>query len=184
MAAVAASSCVRPACAAFAPPAAHKSPARAVSFACSSSVQLRDCSRLVRNGNRMTTLGLGVRGLRRGSVVRASVEDVEDNMDDEGVVRDMERYLNDLSVEYENVWDTKPVWCQPWTIVLTGVIGVSLSWLVIKSAIVTGIVTVLVAGWWYVFLYTYPLAYTAMIAERRQKQRNGTEDTYGLRTRK
>lgn len=47
--------------------------------------------------------------------------------------------------------------CQPWTIVLTGVTGISLSWLVIKSTLVTGIVTALVAAWWYLFLYTYPL---------------------------
>jgi hypothetical protein len=47
--------------------------------------------------------------------------------------------------------------CQPWTIVLTGVTGISLSWLVIKSTIVTGMVTVLVTAWWYVFLYTYPV---------------------------
>ena len=59
-------------------------------------------------------LGLANRGpsrrpLRRANVEKASADDA-DNMDDEGVVKDMERYLNELSVEYENVWDTKPVW--------------------------------------------------------------------------
>lgn len=121
--------------------------------------------------------------VRSVNTVKASADDADD-VSDEDVIKDMERYLNELSVEYENVWDTKPAWCQPWSIVLTGVTGVSLSWLAIKSTIVTGVVTVLVAGWWYVFLYTYPMAYTAMIAERRRNQRNGTEDTYGLRTRK
>lgn len=40
-------------------------------------------------------------------VVRARADDDDD---DEGVVRDMERYLDELSIEYDNVWDTKPAW--------------------------------------------------------------------------
>lgn len=31
-------------------------------------------------------------------------------MDENGVVNDMERYMNYLSLEYESVWDTKPSW--------------------------------------------------------------------------
>lgn len=190
MAAVAAS-WARPVCAAFTSPLAHKSEARSslgVSSSCNFSLRVTDFTRVAQNASR-ARLGLESRGRVRGpvsraNVVRASADDVDDNVDDEGVVKDMERYLNELSVEYENVWDTKPAWCQPWTIVLTGVTGISLSWLVIKSTIVTGMVTVLVTAWWYVFLYTYPVAYTAMIAERRRNQKNGTEDTYGLRTRK
>lgn len=42
-------------------------------------------------------------------VVRARADDDDDD-DDEGVVRDMERYLDELSIEYDNVWDTKPAW--------------------------------------------------------------------------
>ena len=34
------------------------------------------------------------------------------------------------------------------------------------------------------FDYNYLQAYTEMIAERRRNQKNGTEDTYGLRIRK
>ncbi|TKY62438.1 CHR11-1 protein [Spatholobus suberectus] len=40
--------------------------------------------------------------------------------DEDGVVNDMEGYLNHLSLEYDSVWDTKPSWCQPWTIVADG----------------------------------------------------------------
>lgn len=49
---------------------------------------------------------------KRLNVVRA--RNVDDNMDDKGVVKDMEQYLNDLAIEYDNVWDTKPAWyvCQ------------------------------------------------------------------------
>ncbi|KAK2973745.1 hypothetical protein RJ640_019745 [Escallonia rubra] len=46
-------------------------------------------------------------------------------LDEEGVVDDMDGYLNQLSLEYDSVWDTKPSWCQPWTITLTGVLAYS-----------------------------------------------------------
>jgi len=180
--AVVAASWVRPPCAALAPRVAQKFEAKySLSLCLCNNPNLGFSSRALQRRGWENSRGPVLRGPLGGSVVKASADD---NMDDEGVVKDMERYLNELSVEYENVWDTKPVWCQPWTIVLTGVIGISLSWLVIKSTVVTGIVVVLVAAWWYLFLYTYPLAYTEMIAERRRKQKNGSEDTFGLRTRK
>lgn len=31
-------------------------------------------------------------------------------LDEEGVVEDMDGYLNYLSLEYDSVWDTKPSW--------------------------------------------------------------------------
>jgi hypothetical protein len=116
MAAVAAS-WARPVCDAFASPLAHKSEARSslgVSSSCNFSLRVTDLTRVAQNASRVR-LGLESRGRVRGpvsraNVVKASADDVDDNVDDEGVVKDMERYLNELSVEYENVWDTKPAW--------------------------------------------------------------------------
>lgn len=31
-------------------------------------------------------------------------------LDEDGVVEDMDGYLNHLSLEYDSVWDTKPYW--------------------------------------------------------------------------
>lgn len=73
-----------------------------------------------------------------------------------GVVDDMDGYLNYLSLEYDSVWDTKPSWCQPWTIMLTGVLVIACSWLVFHSVVVTTLVLALISGWWYIFLYSYP----------------------------
>ncbi|CAI8614222.1 unnamed protein product [Vicia faba] len=97
------------------------------------------------------------------------------------VVDDMDGYLNNLSLEYESVWDTKPAWCQPWTIALTGVSIVAISWLVFQSVVVTSAISLLIFAWWYIFLYSYPKAYSAMIAERRERITDGVEDTYGRR---
>ncbi|KAL9243074.1 hypothetical protein vseg_017005 [Gypsophila vaccaria] len=99
--------------------------------------------------------------------------------DDKGVVDDMEGYLNSLSLEYDSVWDTKPSWCQPWTIALTGVSVVACSWLVLHSIVVTALASSLIAAWWYIFLYSYPKSYSDMIAERRKRVSGGLEDTYG-----
>lgn len=99
--------------------------------------------------------------------------------DENGVVDDMEGYLNSLSLEYDSVWDTKPAWCQPWTIVLTGVSVVACSWIILHSVIVTALASSVIGVWWYIFLYSYPKAYTEMIGERRKRVASGTEDTYG-----
>ncbi|PAN45520.1 hypothetical protein PAHAL_9G125100 [Panicum hallii] len=98
---------------------------------------------------------------------------------EDGVVEDMDGYLDYLSLEYDSVWDTKPAWCQPWTILLTGTAVVACSW-VLQSVIVTAGVSFIICAWWYIFLYSYPKAYTEMIADRRRKVASGAEDTYGM----
>uniref|UniRef100_A0A0E0D521 DUF6737 domain-containing protein n=1 Tax=Oryza meridionalis TaxID=40149 RepID=A0A0E0D521_9ORYZ len=99
---------------------------------------------------------------------------------EDGVVEDMDGYLNYLSLEYDSVWDTKPSWCQPWTILLSGAVAIAGSWLPIHSVVITGGVSFVICAWWYIFLYSYPKAYTEMIAERRRKVASGAEDTYGM----
>ncbi|XP_038887717.1 uncharacterized protein LOC120077773 [Benincasa hispida] len=102
-------------------------------------------------------------------------------LDENGVVNDMDGYLNYHSFEYDSVWDTKPSWCQPWTITLTGLLVTSSSWVIIKSAAVTAVIFSLICLWWYIFLYSYPKAYSEMIAERRRKVSDGVEDTFGVK---
>ncbi|KAI3819344.1 hypothetical protein L1987_13172 [Smallanthus sonchifolius] len=102
-------------------------------------------------------------------------------LDADGVVEDMDGYLNYLSLEYDSVWDTKPSWCQPWTITLTGTSVIAGSWLVLHNIIATSLASILIGAWWYIFLYSYPKAYTEMIAERRKKVTSGVEDTFGSR---
>ncbi|KAI3678910.1 hypothetical protein L6452_38214 [Arctium lappa] len=102
-------------------------------------------------------------------------------LDEDGVVEDMDGYLNYLSLEYDSVWDTKPAWCQPWTITLTGASVIAGSWLILHNVLATSVAATLIGTWWYIFLYSYPKAYTDMIAERRKKVTSGVEDTFGLR---
>ncbi|KAF8064714.1 hypothetical protein N665_1172s0011 [Sinapis alba] len=100
-------------------------------------------------------------------------------VDENGGVDDMEGYLDHLSLEYDSVWDTKPSWCQPWTIVVTGLSIVACSWVILQSVLVSSLAVGLIGAWWYIFLYSYPKSYSEMIAERRKRVADGFEDIYG-----
>ncbi|KAJ3697773.1 hypothetical protein LUZ61_001478 [Rhynchospora tenuis] len=65
--------------------------------------------------------------------------------DENGVVDDMDGYLNYLSLE-----------CQPWTILLTGVSVIACSWLIFHSIVLSCGAFALISAWWYIFLYSYP----------------------------
>lgn len=47
--------------------------------------------------------------------------------------------------------------CQPWTIALTRVFGMSVSWLLLHSVLLIAVVSILESAWWFLFLYSYPL---------------------------
>jgi len=55
-----------------------------------------------------------------------------------------------------NVWATKPWWCQPWSIVLTGIVSIGGSWLLFHRFWVTGLVAIPVLTWMVYFLLVYP----------------------------
>lgn len=46
--------------------------------------------------------------------------------DEDGVVDDMDGYLNYLSLEYDSVWDTKPAWCVPLLLRSCFLLGIAL----------------------------------------------------------
>jgi len=56
----------------------------------------------------------------------------------------------------ESVWDHKPWWCQPWSIVLTGISIISGSWLWFKLIWVSVVVAVPILVWMTFFLVIYP----------------------------
>jgi hypothetical protein len=53
-------------------------------------------------------------------------------------------------------WSLKPWWCQPWTILLTGTVAITTSWLVLAIWWLTAAVAVLVLAWWCLFLLIVP----------------------------
>lgn len=55
-----------------------------------------------------------------------------------------------------NIWQHKPWWCQPWSIVLTGMGLIGGSWLLLHRIWLTGLVAVPVLTWMGFFLLVYP----------------------------
>jgi hypothetical protein len=55
-----------------------------------------------------------------------------------------------------DLWESKPWWCQPWTIILTGIAIVVGSWLAFHSLWLTVPLTLLILAWWLYFLVLVP----------------------------
>ncbi|NEQ26539.1 MAG: hypothetical protein F6K28_47425, partial [Microcoleus sp. SIO2G3] len=51
-----------------------------------------------------------------------------------------------------SVWDYKPWWCQPWSIVSTGVAIVTASWFLLKLWWITALVALPILAWMGYFL--------------------------------
>jgi hypothetical protein len=65
-----------------------------------------------------------------------------------------------------NLWQYKPWWCQPWTIILTGIMIVGGSWFLLKSLWLTIPVGILIGLWWFYFLILYPRLLEAQISQQ------------------
>jgi hypothetical protein len=55
-----------------------------------------------------------------------------------------------------DMWQSKPWWCQPWTIILTGIAIVGGSWLAFHTLWLTLPVAILIMLWWIYFLIVVP----------------------------
>jgi hypothetical protein len=55
-----------------------------------------------------------------------------------------------------NIWSYKPWWCQPWSIILTGILLIVGSWLLLKTLWITLPIATLIFLWWWYFLILYP----------------------------
>jgi membrane protein YdbS with pleckstrin-like domain len=69
-----------------------------------------------------------------------------------------------------SVWHHKPWWCQPWTIVLTGITLISSSWVLLHTLWVTLLVAVPILAWMIFFVGIYPQMYLQM------QENSGTPD--------
>lgn len=56
-------------------------------------------------------------------------------------------------------WSLKPWWCQPWSIIGTGVTVVAGSWLLLHRIWITLPAAAAVLIWWVLFLVLVPTAY-------------------------
>ena len=64
--------------------------------------------------------------------------------------------MKDQNTNSFNVWNYKPWWCQPWSIILTGSSIIAVSWLLFHILWLSLIVSVPIVVWWFYFLKVYP----------------------------
>ena len=67
-----------------------------------------------------------------------------------------------------SVWELKPAWCQPWSILGAGTAAVGGADLL--SPWLAGLVALPVAAWWYVFLFAYPQAFEEAVQEEAARR--------------
>ena len=68
-----------------------------------------------------------------------------------------------------DIWNYKPWWCQPWSILLTGIVIIGSSWLIGKNLWISLLVSLPIVAWWVYFLILYPrLVNQAMEESQRE----------------
>jgi hypothetical protein len=67
--------------------------------------------------------------------------------------------------EDASFWQLKPWWCQPWSILLTGVAASLASWLLLHRWWITTPIALAVLLWWWLFLVLVPASYGAEPAQ-------------------
>lgn len=80
----------------------------------------------------------------------------------------------------ETIWQYKPWWCQPWSIVLTSLILIGGSWMLGHRYWLTALVAAPVLAWMGFFVLLFPrlAAEGGLLAEMRQAQlAEGPEST-------
>ena len=59
----------------------------------------------------------------------------------------------------KSFWDSKPYWCQPWSIISFGVLVLIFSWKLFENILITSILGFFIFVWWILFLILAPNLY-------------------------
>ncbi|MCP9791970.1 hypothetical protein KBZ20_08285 [Vulcanococcus limneticus Candia 3F8] len=73
--------------------------------------------------------------------------------------------MADEATAPDSLWQHKPWWCQPWSILLSGVAVVTGSWFLLGRWWITVPLAAGVLLWWWLFLVLVPAAYRAEVAD-------------------
>ncbi|MGJ3246693.1 MAG: DUF6737 family protein [Elainellaceae cyanobacterium] len=78
--------------------------------------------------------------------------------------------MNQPQLPSTRIWDYKPWWCQPWSIVLTGVTLISGSWILFRTVWITAIIAMPILAWMGFFLLIYPRLVAQYLAETSNRE--------------
>ena len=68
-----------------------------------------------------------------------------------------------------SIWQLKPWWCQPWSILLTGAAIIFASWLTLHRLWITAPLSCVVLLWWWLFLVMVPASYRQQLEAERAR---------------
>ncbi|MDJ0723796.1 MAG: hypothetical protein QNJ38_01640 [Prochloraceae cyanobacterium] len=77
-----------------------------------------------------------------------------------------------------NLWDYKPWWCQPWSIILTGILAILATFVVTKIVWLRLLVFATILAWWTYFLVLIPKMFENSAFK---VQRSQLLDNYAIR---
>lgn len=66
------------------------------------------------------------------------------------------------------IWKYKPWWCQPWSIILSGIVIITFSYLLFHNLIITLILSIMIIIWWAYFLIFYPHLMAKILTEKSE----------------
>lgn len=87
--------------------------------------------------------------------------------DDPNVPPEITQLLREAGSGEVSMWSSKPPWCQPWTIVLTGASIVAAPTAVLHLKWLSALVALPIFAWWYVFLIIAPKQYSDYVESAR-----------------
>jgi len=64
-----------------------------------------------------------------------------------------------MSISELSYWEAKPFWCQPWSILLTGLLTIAFSTWWPRISWLSILLTILILLWWFLFLIIAPSIY-------------------------
>ncbi|AAP99920.1 MULTISPECIES: DUF6737 family protein [Prochlorococcus] len=67
-------------------------------------------------------------------------------------------------------WDSKPKWCQPWSIIITGVLSIIIIFVTFKNFWLTIIASFLITLWWILFLFIAPMIYNIELVQSEKDE--------------
>ena len=66
----------------------------------------------------------------------------------------------------KSFWDSKPYWCQPWSIISFGILALIFSWKLFNNVVITSILGLIIIIWWFLFLILAPNSYEVSNEEK------------------
>ena len=74
--------------------------------------------------------------------------------------------LSEDKLQPQDYWQEKPIWCQPWSIIATGVIVIITTFTLFHNIIIESLVSIFTIAWWYLFLFIAPQSFDEIIQGR------------------